>query len=667
VVEHQAEPRPHRWVYASQPRYLIKKLAIEHDADEQQQRIKFLSVLVSPPEIATKAVAELQRCSTHLEKANGEPDFEKLVAEIQDLWDLTVTRGSLKLNSKTVDAFALDLACGVCSDDDEETYYVASQRLGLQHEAQCWNCHGFGHTKTECPSPRLFRNINEAAKISELRAKLQQSRTGTGGVAARGRGKGSSSGRGGSSARGSQRQPPGHGNVNSLEDDEDCEDGEQRVYSATGEPLGTMKTAEQFEKPMSGRFALGEFGKTDLGADAFNLNVMALQSEPDDADREFAELPSKSLARSADHVMPPLLAEHSSGDDCESDDEGDDGGDDCGGSDWSNGYSLSPPCMPQQKSATTCNDESQIPENAKPTQIPKNSKPKSLLVGILRMFSSKLQGWAQPSQMLEPVSINLPSGDLPPSPPPSPPAYHDCTRCGVGVAVIKLCMGRFWYESDDSEWHDVCCYRCPTCNRDPLCPLCSPATAPPEPEPEPMPEPEPTRAPGGFPSADELKNDVFKGVPGHGVSSLPPMTDQPGLVPNHWQGRADLEGRAQGWGHRFLPVVHPGAIKLWMSDGAGGHQLIGYGGDRPYRWSEPGSHTPHAVGGQAGFWVRNQQKLDAAAAEEAEWAAAAARVAWRASVNAAAAARVAASVSSASVSSASVPPTVDLIRCSKKV
>mgnify|MGYP000052194032 CR=1 FL=1 len=84
-------------------------------------------------------MAELQRCSTHLEKANGEPEFEKLVAEIHDLWDLTVTRGSLKLSSKTVDAFALDLACGVCSDDDENdahTYYVASQReraLGLQH------------------------------------------------------------------------------------------------------------------------------------------------------------------------------------------------------------------------------------------------------------------------------------------------------------------------------------------------------------------------------------------------------------------------------------------------------------------------------------------------------------------------------------------------------
>ena len=95
---------------------------------------------------------------------------------------------------------------------------------------------------------------------------------------------------------------------------------------------------------------------------------------------------------------------------------------------------------------------------------------------------------------------------------------------------------------------------------------------------------------------------------------------------------------AQGWGsysnsflRNDLPVLVPGAIKLWMRDGAGGHQAIGYGGDRPYRWSEPGSHTPHAVGGKEGFWVRNQQRLDADAAEEAERAAAAARAAASAS------------------------------------
>jgi hypothetical protein len=132
---------------------LIKKVALEHEANEQQQRIKFLSLLVSPPEIAAKAVTELQRCSTHLEKANGEPDFEKLVAEIQELWDLSVTRGNLKLTTKvagasssssSVDAFALNLGCGECSDDGEQSYYVASQAASgrtLQNEMQCWNNH----------------------------------------------------------------------------------------------------------------------------------------------------------------------------------------------------------------------------------------------------------------------------------------------------------------------------------------------------------------------------------------------------------------------------------------------------------------------------------------------------------------------------------------------
>ena len=647
-------------INASTPRNLatlIKKVALEHNnAGEQQQRIKFLSVLVSPPEIAAKAVTELQRCSTHLQKANGDPDFDKLVIEIQELWDLSVSRGTLKLKgtdtgSRSIDAYALDRECGACSDDDEETYYVNSQQQrnrGLQHEVQCWNCHGFGHSKTECASPRLFRNITEAAKISIERAKSQQSRSAdrTIGGAARGRGRGggSSSSRGGGSARGSQRQPPGH-DANLLEDDNDREEGDQYVYSATGERLGTMKTREQFENPSHERFPLGVFGQTDLGADAFNLDldldVMALH-ETDNADLEFAELSPKCFARSAHHVVPPELpelAEYSS----EDEDEGE--GKNCGGS----CYSLSPPVLPQPKSATTCNGK-----------IPEGIRPK--VVEILRDFSSKLRMWAQPSQMLSPVlspagfdALDRPPPlDRPPSPPPSPPAYYDCPGCKTGVPFKNLCQGQYVHESSDSTWHDVCCYRCPTCNLNPLCPICSPAPAP-EPEPEPMLVPDPTEPPGGFPSADELENEIFKNVPGHGISDLPPMEGgQPFLPPKHWRGLKDVEGVALGWGHhnfRVLPMLHPDAVAAWMPNGSGGYQPIGYGGDGPYRWGEHGNHTPPSVGEQAGFWVRNQQRLNAAAEEEAERSAALARMAWRASLTAAA------SASSASASSSvSVPP-----------
>ena len=273
---------------------------------------------------------------------------------------------------------------------------------------------------------------------------------------------------------------------------------------------------------------------------------------------------------------------------------------------------------------------------------------------ILRSFSSKLQMWARPSQMLSPAGFD--AFDLPPSPPPSPPAYYDCPRCKTGVPFKNLCQGRYIYESADSTWHEVCCYRCPTCNLDPLCPVCSPAPAP-EPEPEPMLVPEPTEQPGGFPSTDELLNEIFENVPGHGVSSLPPMEGgQPFIPPKHWQGFAKLEGAAQGWGHhnfRALPMLYPGAVMLWMKDGSGGYQPIGYGGDRPYRWGEHGSHTPHAVGGQAGFWVRNQQKLNAAAEEEAERSAALAPMAWRASLTAAASASSASASASSSITGGS--------------
>ena len=569
---------------------------------------------------------------------------------------VTVCRkASLKLSAKTVEAFNLEgLECDACDDEESHLYYVRSGQnesrsaLGLQHESQCWVCHGFGHNKTDCPSPRVFRNLHEAAKISALRAGSQQSRTGTGGVAARGRGRGGSSGRGSSSARGSQRQPPGHGNVNSL--DEEYEEHEQPVYSATGEPIGTMKTSEQFEEPMSKRFPLGKYGEEDLGATAFELdinglNVMALQtlhSESDDAEREPAELPSESSALSADYVMPPLLDGYDSeGDYYESDDEGDDYGN--GDYDYSNGYSLFPPCKP--KSATTCNDEKQIPESSNTKEIPEESK--SFLVKVLRTISGKLHGWSQPPQMLEPFSIGLPPGGAPPSPPASPPADHECDRCRVAVPFIELCQGEYWWQDDEGEWSRVRCYRCPTCIADPLCPRCSPSTAP-EPAPEPVPEPEPDPAPGGYPSADEIYHRVFEGVEGHGITPLLPMDRQPGLVLNTWRGQpitpsttpstssgTTTNGGWGGWGgwpnhsqglRNDLPMQAPGTVRAWMSDGAGGHQCIGYGGEA-YRWNAPGNRTPHEVGGAAGFWVSHQRRLDAEAAKAAEQAAAAARAA----------------------------------------
>ena len=66
-------------------------LAVEVGANEQGKVIKFLSLLTNPPEIAQKATAELARCSEHLRKANGSPDFLKLTREFQELWEILVT------------------------------------------------------------------------------------------------------------------------------------------------------------------------------------------------------------------------------------------------------------------------------------------------------------------------------------------------------------------------------------------------------------------------------------------------------------------------------------------------------------------------------------------------------------------------------------------------
>jgi len=107
----------------------------------------------SPPNADPNLQNNTNNGNTTLSVARQRPDLEKLVAEIQELWDLSVTRGNLKLTTKvagasssssSVDAFALNLGCGECSDDGEQSYYVASQAASgrtLQNEMQCWNNH----------------------------------------------------------------------------------------------------------------------------------------------------------------------------------------------------------------------------------------------------------------------------------------------------------------------------------------------------------------------------------------------------------------------------------------------------------------------------------------------------------------------------------------------
>jgi hypothetical protein len=69
---------------------MITKLGAEVKANEGQKIVKFLLLMVSPPDVATSATQEIQRTSSHLLKPNGDRDFAKIVKDIQELWDVVV-------------------------------------------------------------------------------------------------------------------------------------------------------------------------------------------------------------------------------------------------------------------------------------------------------------------------------------------------------------------------------------------------------------------------------------------------------------------------------------------------------------------------------------------------------------------------------------------------
>jgi hypothetical protein len=69
---------------------MITKLGAEVKANEGQKIVKFLLLMVSPPDVATRATQEIQRTSSHLLKPNGDRDFAKIVKDIQELWDVVV-------------------------------------------------------------------------------------------------------------------------------------------------------------------------------------------------------------------------------------------------------------------------------------------------------------------------------------------------------------------------------------------------------------------------------------------------------------------------------------------------------------------------------------------------------------------------------------------------
>ena len=316
----------------------VSRLAIEVNANEQSKTIKYLSLFSNPAEIAQRATAELARCSEHLRKPDGTPDFLKIAREMQELWDVLVTRSKIEFKnistgtSNSLNGFKLSLGA-----DDEETYVMngyalssaASTGASVANEALCWNCFGFGHTKNDgqgnnmCPSERRFRKISDAALVlnSKATALNRGQPRGRGGMSNFRGGRGKGRGRGG--PPGSHRPPPSANLLDNPSLDQAGIDEDGNVFSMDGTHLGSIaeaedksskstdeatedKTADEFEDIEPERFEMSDFGSTSLGGNMFSLSIDDTQCPlclDDDAD------------------MPKLVHDVDSDDDEHDDDE----------------------------------------------------------------------------------------------------------------------------------------------------------------------------------------------------------------------------------------------------------------------------------------------------------------------------------------------------------
>ena len=133
--------------------------------DDDRCRLKFLSLIDSPPSLISKAVEEMQRCS-YLNAA-GAPDYLGTVNAFDELWRLYFSRGDVRpqapqpirtaANSGRVDGMQVHL-----EGDDESAYELDLSQdgepllfavtTGGARVKICWKCSGVGHTKRDCPS-----------------------------------------------------------------------------------------------------------------------------------------------------------------------------------------------------------------------------------------------------------------------------------------------------------------------------------------------------------------------------------------------------------------------------------------------------------------------------------------------------------------------------------
>ena len=157
---------------------------------DEQKRTKLLKLITYPTELASRATNELQYCSDQW-RVGGVPSYSLTVTGMQELWEAHFPKctkptwwterrpkGPMhradQLALTATDANSVEFEHGADDELGAAAYAYAAEinqsgtGSSVAGEGFCWNCLGFGHTKSggngvpPCPSPRSGALVRES-------------------------------------------------------------------------------------------------------------------------------------------------------------------------------------------------------------------------------------------------------------------------------------------------------------------------------------------------------------------------------------------------------------------------------------------------------------------------------------------------------------------------
>ena len=153
------------------------------------------------PTMAMDALKEIRAAPDkrlYQNTVTGMRDFSTAIQELDEMWRAIFCQGLIRPAARRQPGGVRFADVSLAEYDDEEAFLAASSDRPfctfeqILAESNCWNCRGFGHVRTTCPSSDGTRSIGHV--IQALSSINEQKSKGSG--KGKGKGKGAQ-GRGG--------------------------------------------------------------------------------------------------------------------------------------------------------------------------------------------------------------------------------------------------------------------------------------------------------------------------------------------------------------------------------------------------------------------------------------------------------------------------------------